>query len=208
MPQLKTVTVYSFDELSDRAKETAMNWWRSSDDFDAEFIIDDVEQVAAILGIEFKYESVPLMGGGNRRKPCIYWSGFYSQGDGASFEGWYSYKKGSCKAMRKYAPQDSELHRIADQLASWQKMNFYRLQAKVQHRGNYYHSGCMSIDVHNFEHEYAAVPEEGVADELRAFADWIYQQLQTEYEYQNSDEIIAENIRCNEYRFTKEGKIQ
>ena len=41
---------------------------------------------------------------------------------------------------------------------------------------------------------------------LRAFADWIYLQLQNEYEYQNSDEQVAETIEANEYEFTVDGK--
>lgn len=41
---------------------------------------------------------------------------------------------------------------------------------------------------------------------MRAFADWIYRQLETEYDYQNSDEQVDESIIANEYEFTEEGK--
>ncbi len=40
---------------------------------------------------------------------------------------------------------------------------------------------------------------------LRDFADWIYSQLEKEYEYQMSNECVDENIRANEYEFTEEG---
>ncbi len=35
---------------------------------------------------------------------------------------------------------------------------------------------------------------------------WIYRQLEKEYEYQNSDECVDENILCNSYTFTEDGK--
>ena len=38
---------------------------------------------------------VRLMGGGTRAKPCIWFSGFWSQGDGACFEGYWSNAKGA-----------------------------------------------------------------------------------------------------------------
>jgi hypothetical protein len=48
---------------------------------------------------------------------------------------------------------------------------------------------------------------EGMTEILRLFADWIYDKLEKEYRYQTSDEIVDENIRCNEYEFFKNGKI-
>jgi hypothetical protein len=199
-----TSTVYQFSELSDSAKETARQWYRGcmdSSDY-SESIIEDAMQVAAILGIEIATRPVKLMGGTTRQDPCIFWSGFCSQGDGACFEGWYSYKKGSTKAIRAYAPQDKTLHHIADHLASWQCVNFYRLQAKMKATyGNH-----MTVDVHDGEYEYRAVPEEGIRDLMRQFADWIYRQLEKEYEYQTSDSAVEESIEANEYEFTEEGE--
>lgn len=197
--------VYQYSELSESAQSKARDWYRDCmDNSDySEGVIDDALQVAAILGIEIATRPVRLMSGGTRQDPCVYWSGFSSQGDGACFEGWYSYKKGSCKAIRDYAPQDKVLHDIADQLQAWQKVNFYRLQAKMQHRGHYYHSGCMKVDVHDHENEWRDVPADGIADQMRAFADWIYRNLEKEYEYQTSDERLAES----EYEFTVDGGI-
>lgn len=195
-----TTKVYQYSELSDSAKERARDWYRSiPDDFYSESVIEDAMNIAAILGIEIATR-------GARQEPCVYWSGFSSQGDGACFEGWYSYKKGSAKAIRAYAPQDKTLHHIADELQAWQRVNFYRLQAKMQHRGHYYHSGCVTVDVHDCEFEWRAVPEEGIRDLMRQFADWIYCRLEKEYEYQTSDESVDESIEANEYEFTAEGK--
>ena len=46
----------------------------------------------------------------------IHFSGFWSQGDGACFEGHYRHAKGAAPHIHAYAPQDTELHRIADSL--------------------------------------------------------------------------------------------
>jgi hypothetical protein len=42
---------------------------------------------------------------------------------------------------------------------------------------------------------------------MRDFADWIYRQLESEYDYANSDESVDENILCNEYEFDENGKL-
>ena len=35
----------------------------------------------------------------------------------------------------------------------------------------------------------------------------IYNQLETEYDHQNSDSTIDENIECNEYQFIESGEL-
>jgi len=46
-----------------------------------------------------------------------------------------------------------------------------------------------------------------VAYWIEQFANWIYSRIESEYEYQNSDEAIAESIITNEYEFTNQGEI-
>lgn len=91
------------------------------------FVFDDFERIGKILGVRFATRIVPLYGGGTRQKPRIWFSGFWSQGDGACFEGEYEYAKAAPKHIRAYAPKDAELHRIADALQSIQRLNFYQL---------------------------------------------------------------------------------
>ena len=90
---------------------------------------------------------VRLMGGGTRQKPHIYFSGFWSQGDGASFEGTYAYARGAARAIRAHAPKDAELHAIADALADVQRPNFYQLGADIRQSGRYCHEYTMAIHV-------------------------------------------------------------
>ena len=198
--------LFTFEELSGAAQQKAIENYRRyiSCDFsvDTEYIFDDAATVAALLGIEIATR-------GKNDNPVIYYSGFNSQGDGACFDGFYRYKKGALKAVKAYAPQDGELQRIAEELQNAQRKYFYKLEATGQHRGHYYHSGCMSVNVSHADNPYQDIgtAEDAITQCLRDFADWIYKQLENEWEYQNSSEAIREAILVNAYEFTEDGKI-
>lgn len=193
MKTIETV-VYNFNELDEKAKEKARAWYREGA-FDYEWydsIYEDATTIAALMGISIDK---------------IYFSGFYSQGDGACFEGSYTHKEGSLQAVIDYAPQDDKLHAIAAGLAKLQHDWKNTLNATIKHRGHYYHSGCTEIDVYNRENPYGNLDcEQDIKDALRSFMDWIYSQLEKEYEYQNSDEQVDVSILANEYTFTETGK--
>ena len=191
------ITTYSFSELSEEAQEKAIDdnrhwntdyeWW--------DYICEDAKTIGALLGIDIN---------------DIYFSGFYSQGDGAMFTGNYSYKAGSTKAVKAYAPLDKDLHEIAQNLQDIQKQYFYCITASTSHSGHYYHSGCMQVNVYGdddilgYERE---LPEEDITNQLRYFADWIYSQLEKEYEYLTSDEVVKESLIANEVEFNVNGSI-
>ena len=203
--------VFQYDELDDRAKERAREWYSRrvfEDSCDWEFVYEDAAEVADILGIDLRQRRVQLMGGGHRYEPSIYFSGFWSQGDGACFEGTYRYAKGATKKIRGYAPQDKELHRIADELQAVQRKHFYHLTASMNHSGHYYHSGCMSVEVEHNEDRYRDISdaEDDIRQLMRDFADWIYECLSDEYDYQTSDSAVEETIRANEYEFDEDGE--
>ena len=89
MPDVIEITVHRLDELSEAAKDTARAWYREGgfDDDWYDAVYEDFRRIAEILGIRFKTRTVRLMGGGARQEPCIWFTGFWSQGDGAAFEG-------------------------------------------------------------------------------------------------------------------------
>ena len=148
------------------------------------------------------------MNGEHHYEPTIYYSGFWSQGGGACFEGHYEYKAGAVKAVKEYAPLDKDLHRIVKALQDIQRKNFYQLTARCKHSGHYYHSGCMSVDVERSDgKEMTADAEETVEECLRDFADWIYRQLENEYDYRTSEEACREAIEANDYEFTEKGYL-
>lgn len=211
MPEIICTTVYQFPELSDAAKAKARSWYREAavtdDWWDA--VYDDFERICDILGISLKTRPVRLMGGGTRQKPCVWFSGFSSQGDGASFEATVRHAKGSAREIRSYAPKDETLHSIADRLQGTQRQNFDQLTADVTHRGRYYHEYCMTIDVMR-DSPTGQAPVEGseetVVETLHDLARWLYRQLEAEFDHLTSDEAVEEGITINGFTFTDAGR--
>lgn len=199
----KTISIYTFDELTPKAKEKARQWYREAQAGDDwyESSFDDAKQIALLMGIDIKN---------------IFFRGFSSQGDGACFEGSYKYAKGSVKAVKEYAPTDLELHRIATALALVQKEWRNAVSATVKHSGHYYHERCTDIDVtldySKWTDSEEATPdltlqaETDITELLRDFMKWIYSQLEKESDFRESDETVDDNIRGNDYTFDVHGK--
>jgi hypothetical protein len=204
MPRLKSKTVFTFDELSSSAKEAARNWWRAYG-LDYEWwgcTLDDSLEILRILGYSVDRKNVQF-------------SGFASQGDGASFFGSYSYRKGAAREIRSYAPQDNRLHAIADALQAMQRRNFYRVTGSIGRgygSGNYVHEMTMSFEVDRsdetcWSQSAANDAEEAFAEASRDLARWLYRVLESEYDYLMSDESVDETIRANAYEFDECGSL-
>jgi hypothetical protein len=211
MPEIIETLVYTLDELEDRAREGARDWYRQTalDDDWHDVVFEDFEAVCDILGVSLATRPVRLMGGGTRTAPRIWFSGFSSQGDGACFEGAYHYAGQSRRRIRDYAPKDVALHGIANRLAAVQRRNFFRLEASVGHRGRYYHDYSMDISVGRdgpTGEGVSGADEEIVIEALRDLARWLYRRLEAEYDYQTGDAQIDEVIRANGYTFTEAGR--
>ncbi|WP_120632610.1 antitoxin of toxin-antitoxin stability system [Ruegeria sp. EL01] len=211
MPEIVETTIYRLDELPSSAKDIARDWYREGGfDYDwYSFVFEDFERICNILGVQLRTRPVRLYGGSTRQDPCIWFTGFWSQGDGASWEGYYSYAKGAPAAIRSYAPIDEDLPRIADALQSIQRRNFYQLRADSTKRGRYCHANCMDISVRRDSptcQDMTADAEGTVIEALRDLACWLYRQLEKEYEDLSSDEVVDETIAANEYTFTGDGK--
>ena len=212
MPQIIETTVYELHELSDAAKDKARAWFREGVGSDSDWydsVYDDFEEVCRILGIELKTYPVRLMGGGTRQKSCLWFSGFSSQGDGACFEGSYRYENGAARRIREHAPQDTELHRIADHLFTIQQDNFFQLRAAISHRCRYYHAWSMDISVERDSPVYQDMTdgaEDAVTEGLRNLAHWLYRQLEGAWDHMMTDEYADEGIAANAYTFTASGR--
>ena len=198
--------IYSYSELSDDAKENALSQWSESIDYGWwDSVYDYAARIAEILGIDLNQKRVNLMNGDYRYDPAICFSGFWSQGDGASYSATFRYAKGMSKKIRQYAPNDTELHRIADSISAIQKRYFYRLSGGVSESRNY----SMSITIQNDLNEWQDLgsDESDYLDSLRSFADWIYYALQKEYEYQTSESSFIESCEANGYEFDSNGAM-
>ena len=95
MPQVIETTVYTIEELSEAARQRARAWYRETclDYQWYDFVYEDFQAICGILGMALRTSPVRLHGGGTRDKPHLFFRGFASQGDGASFEGSYAHAK-------------------------------------------------------------------------------------------------------------------
>ncbi|PJG47232.1 antitoxin of toxin-antitoxin stability system [Sphingobium sp. LB126] len=211
MPQVIETLVYRLDELDESAREHARDWYRTMplDSDWYESLFEHFEDICNILGVSLATQSVRLMGGGSREQSKIYFSGFCSQGDGASFVGQYRYARGAAQTIRAHAPNTSELHAIADRLQDAQRRNFYQLGASIEHAGCYYHEYSMRIDVRRDSQtgqDLSLADEELVIDALRDLARWIYRTLETEFDFLMAGHQVDEAIRANDFTFTERGR--
>ena len=126
MSSIITITVYTLDELSCPARRKARDWYRQhhADSNWYENVYEDFREVCGIFGIDLRQRVFRLSNGRFMEEPCIWFSGCCSQGDGACFEGRWHWQPATVRRIRKYAPQEHELHRIADALQAVQKRNF------------------------------------------------------------------------------------
>ena len=145
MPEVIETVVYTYDELSPAAQQKALDWYRDLGPHHGwwDAVYDDFETICTCLGIRLKARQWDA----KRALVCVWFSGFSSQGDGASFEGSWCYARGSSLAIRAHAPRDKTLHDIADRLQALQRRNIYQLVADIAQQGTYCHEYTMVITV-------------------------------------------------------------
>ena len=174
------------------------DWWDST--------YDNFNHICEILGIDL-----------DKNEPSF--SGFWSQGDGASWAGKYVPVSGyvpnatatydtAPQKIREYAPKDEELHRIADELCLLARI-YHPVRATVgRYNSHYVHSMAMNVREWEYWDEdigfegvddaIAALIEETLLTQFRALADWLYSTLEKEHEYLTSDEAVIESLKANE----------
>jgi len=183
--------VYSFDELSDDAKDKAREWWRTcfSQDSDwHEYAIEDAKECMTLLGFAVA---------------DVLYTGFWSQGDGACFTGqWYAENVRPVKAMRAHAPKDTKLLRLSRDLNRLARRD-KEACATLTHRDRYCHENTIEFSVDCRRDDTAVTLKELGREAMQ----WIYRQLEAEYEYQTADAQVDDAIRANEYEFTGSGAI-
>jgi len=196
--RIQQTKLFQYDELNEKAQEKARDWMREGtcdDSFWYESTLEDFVTIAGYLGYEVKRDRV-------------FFSGFASQGDGACFEGTFRSANLKLDALKAYAPQDTELARIGNELASFVKdhPHFY---ASIKHQGHYSHKYETVFTCEDLNEEDEDITEAKTEDEFielsRDLMDWVYRQLEREYDYQMADKQLIDTLRANEYEFTQDG---
>lgn len=209
MSHTQSKTVWYFNELSEKAKDRARDWYRTGHlDYDWwDGVYMQVEDVAEYLGITIDKKPVKLMSGSMRYDPAIYFSGFSSQGDGASFYGtWYADKMKTTVELSAEFPTDKELQRIHAQLWGVKQEFPNAICTSSRSSCHYSHERSTTLEaILDEDSDYNKDECNPVEELLVDFMQWIYKSLEAEYEWLNSNEQIDESIIANEYEFTEEG---
>lgn len=172
------VTVYNFDELPAIAQNKVIQDAIEKIEFDNTAVIEDAITIGKLFGLEIDN---------------VLYSGFWSQGDGASFTGRYQFCDGGFKAVTDYAPLDLELRRIVSRLNAHAVSINYTIH--ITQSGRYFHENTMNFDT----------DDSVIIGCLRDYARWIYKRLENEYDYQTSREYIIELITGNGDEFYADG---
>lgn len=200
---MKTVEIklYKFDELSKEVQDKVLNKNRdiNIDDDWHEFVTDD-----------WMEEIIPSKGFNPKQ---IYFSGFWSQGDGAMFE--YD------------GIHDELFNEFVDGLGlspmrkEW-ILNNVSVSVSGKHRGHYYHEKCCSHSIYwevsntdinylpNFSQwleSFADDFETFIIDKYENICRELYKALEESYDYLTDDRQVAETLYANDYDFTEDGDM-
>lgn len=189
--------VYKFSELSEEAKQKAIeNFRKGYPDYDWwNGVYDHWKKKLEKLG----YTDIDIR-----------FSGFWSQGDGASFTG-----KIDIPAWLKAHPNKN--HDRILLLIEKELVDVDNAVIKRDRWGNYVHWNTTSVYV-NFNvyggsathlenvHNVLNPIESEIQEEVQDLSKEIYSDLEKGYEGVTSDESIAETIEANEYEFYENGE--
>lgn len=178
-------TYYKFDELSEKAQEKAIEHFRNINvdgDFWYECAIDDRKEILKSLGF---YEIE------------INFSGFWSQGDGASFTAKFSIPESKIELAERIRKTKKDFPNV--DLSLFAQIDFFGSEID-----------CGNFDVYRICHRYShensiSSDSESMKEFARDFSQDTYKTLESNYEFLTEDTQVIETIRANEYEFDENG---
>lgn len=192
--------LYTYSELSDKAKERARKDYIDNcvfaDEVWADNVKDTLKQVGKALG--FTIEEIE-------------YSGFYAHGDGLCFTGEYSYEpEAAARVKSEVCVVDECLSHILKLLErAFSPSDETALRGTIKN-GDTYHknsSGMYFERRNRMAGSYTTEEEALVGTAARLLADWAFAIMEKEYEYQTSEAVIVEMSEINDWEYTEDGKI-
>lgn len=221
MPRKIEIELFKYDELSERAQERARDWFRESsagDTFWSESVTDDFAEMLETLGFSVDTRR------GTRSERAIYWD---TNPIGGAFDS--SWSAARCTKERIDAlladrpatwkdsdgkehtcEQNAELAVIA--LALLSIAQDYPNAGGSTNTGRYCNM-AVEFDTYGDAENVGDATQEELADATAAqfkelcedLGHYLGRAIDAEWNYRNSDETVAEDIRANEYEFTADG---
>ena len=215
MPEIIEITVYTYAELSPQGRQAAQRTYNEPEDYWYEGIKEDYEERGQERGFDVE---------------DIQWSGFYSQGDGASWTGQINIVPFLSYHLK---PDHVDYARFMV-LIELVENGFTSRRFEVSRNSHMYnHDKTMFVDREDFTDWGDTKVRNGIfsgadalplaesiymealmddlrqwaTDEARSYARDIYKALETNYDEYSSEEYFEELCNINEWRFDKDGKI-
>lgn len=204
------ITVYEYDDLfSVSNRDILDNVLEKNRDINIDYdgwyesIYEDFKEDMSLKGIEVSK---------------IYFSGFYSQGDGAIFEvdrlDIIDFLKAN-KLLTKFKKLVNEIKKdishdygvpiskiTPQQLTDWS----YGHSVQIKQRGHYYHENSYLISF-NMNYDHTDDFENYLEDFIETNAKQLYKNLRNYYEELQKDIMVLKTLQCNEYEFNANGTI-
>jgi len=139
----------------------------------------------------------------------ISFSGFYSQGDGASFTGSVDILKW---LKNKNDPKYTRIVKLLEN----NRTTELDYGAVITRHGHYYHERSTSLNLTWYSGKVYDMPnlislledlEKDIDEDIVAQSIAIYRDLEYEYNHLTSDEQVRDTLEINEYEFDENGKI-
>lgn len=223
MPEIREITVYKFEELSDTAKRKATDYWVQHMDFDPDYIIDDFKEQGKARGFVIEH---------------IQWEGFGTQSDNAVWQGSVDIGEFIDYHLKDNNPEHARYVVLRELIRD----GWVDTYTNVSYRGFRYNRsavteidqgalwnlvenhdggetpviGCESIlkgaSVRDLatgiDHEDLLVRlQEWIEDEVKNYERDIFRALESEYEWQTGVENFSELAEANEWRFDERGEM-
>jgi len=204
-----TIKLLTISELSDKAKETALeqyrdintdhNWWN--------YIYDDFKEICNKLGIDAETKN-------------MHFTGFYSQGDGSTFSAVLNVPLLVAairnKAWQSYAPNiEFSFPTITINgrlLKLFEKGLIDQPEIKSHQRAHYVTVDQPCYFQYNRKTNFSNIDRcldemvEWLVKVAETLNHFLYKSLEEEYESLTSDDGVYNAIEANEYLFTEDGK--
>ena len=183
-----------YQDLPEERKEQIRQKQREAGLYDDwyEWVYEDAKEIAEEFGLNIS---------------DIFFSGFWSQGDGACFKGYLRFKEcDESKLPEEIRGIYQTLHEVHGLLKILDSDNYLFLCVSLGRHCTHEYNMLFEFYDESSEEAEAIVDahKESICEALRDYARWIYKNLEAEYEYLTSDEYIDEQLHDEEYEDEQE----
>jgi hypothetical protein len=193
-----TYKIYPFEELDDKAKEKARDWFKEDyPDYEWwDYTYDRWKEDLTEIGFN---------------DPDFSFSGFCCQGDGASFTADLDLDK-LIDCLMTCDPAAYKYRRLIGVQSTELTWPFWEGPKVIRTDSHYCHENTVRTELYLQD---AGPRTAKLIDELQADIEALrytlcrklYRELEAEYDHMRSNEHVDETITINEYEFTEDGKI-